>query len=137
MDRSDRTGGSSARCVDGRVNILLIGGTGNISTAAAQLAMERGFELTLLTRGMRNVSFSGARSIHCAIADEPAVQAAIGNSSFDAVVDWIAYTPADIQRDLRLFRGRTSQYVFISSASCYKKPPDQYLITESTPLGNP
>ena len=56
---------------------------------------------------------------------------------FDVVVDWIAYTPDDIERDLALFRGRVKQYVFISSASAYQKPPAHYLITESTPLHNP
>ena len=57
--------------------------------------------------------------------------------SFDAVVDWIAFTPAHIERDLELFRGRTRQYIFISSASAYQKPATHYLITESTPLANP
>jgi nucleoside-diphosphate-sugar epimerase len=57
--------------------------------------------------------------------------------SYDAVVDWIAFTPADIERDLKLFRGRTRQFVFISSASAYQKPATHYLITESTPLANP
>ena len=56
---------------------------------------------------------------------------------FDVVVDWIAYTPQDIERDLELFRGRVGQFIFISSASAYQKPPDHYLITESTPLYNP
>ena len=57
--------------------------------------------------------------------------------SFDVVVDWIAFTQEDIERDLRLFRGRTRQFVFISSASAYQKPQSNYLITESTPLANP
>ncbi len=56
---------------------------------------------------------------------------------FDVVVNWIAFTPADIERDLELFRGRTRQYIFISSASAYQKPATDYLITESTPLANP
>ncbi len=59
------------------------------------------------------------------------------SEAFDVVVDWIAFTPAHIERDLNLFRGRTRQYVFISSASAYQKPATQYLITESTPLANP
>jgi nucleoside-diphosphate-sugar epimerase len=56
---------------------------------------------------------------------------------FDAVVDWIAFTAEEIERDLELFRGQTKQYVFVSSASAYQKPPTDYLITESTPLYNP
>jgi nucleoside-diphosphate-sugar epimerase len=65
------------------------------------------------------------------------VRAAVGDSEFDVVVDWIAYTPDDIERDIALFRGRVGQYVFISSASAYQKPPADYLVTESTPLHNP
>src|SRR5208283_3621408 len=71
------------------------------------------------------------------IADEAAVSEALGKQSFDAVVDWRAYTPDDIERDIRLFRDRTKQFVFISSASAYQKPVGHYLITESTPLANP
>ncbi len=62
---------------------------------------------------------------------------ALQDEAFDVVVDWIAYTPADVERDLRLFQGRVKQFVFISSASAYQKPPAHYLITESTPLHNP
>ncbi len=62
---------------------------------------------------------------------------ALGDARFDAVVDWIAFQPADIERDLNLFAGRTRQYVFISSASAYQKPVTDYLISESTPLANP
>jgi nucleoside-diphosphate-sugar epimerase len=65
------------------------------------------------------------------------VRAAVGDAVFDVVVDWIAYTPQDIERDLALFRGRVKQYFFISSASAYQKPPAHYLVTESTPLQNP
>ena len=61
----------------------------------------------------------------------------LAGRSFDAVVDWIAFHPNDIERDLRLFRGRTGQFVFISSASVYQKPPQNYFITEDTPLENP
>jgi nucleoside-diphosphate-sugar epimerase len=73
------------------------------------------------------------------IADvnDPALFQRLQSESFDAVIDWIAFTPADIERDLKLFRGRTRQFVFISSASAYQKPPNHYVITESTPLANP
>jgi nucleoside-diphosphate-sugar epimerase len=69
--------------------------------------------------------------------DETAVAEALGNQVFDAVVDWVAFTPADVERDIRLFRGRARQFVFISSASAYQRPVGHYLITESTPLVNP
>jgi nucleoside-diphosphate-sugar epimerase len=71
------------------------------------------------------------------LADEAAVRKALGDGSWDAVVDFLAYVPADVERDLRLFRGRTGQLVFISSASAYQKPLGHYLVTESTPLANP
>ena len=77
------------------------------------------------------------RTVTADIANEAAVVEALGSQSFDAVVDWTAFTPADVERDIRLFRGRTRQYIFISSASAYQKPVGHYLITESTPLANP
>ncbi len=119
------------------MKVLFIGGTGNISTAVSHLAVDRGIELTLLTRGSRELAIPGAQSVQCSIADEASVDAALRGRTFDAVVDWIAFTPEDIERDLRLFRDRTSQFVFISSASCYQKPVQHYLITENTPLENP
>jgi len=120
------------------VKILFIGGTGIISTACTALAARRGMELTLLTRGQKLPSElpPGVKNI-IADVNDPALAQKLGGQSFDAVVDWIGYTPADIERDLRLFRGRTRQFVFISSTSAYQKPPTHYLLTESTPLANP
>jgi nucleoside-diphosphate-sugar epimerase len=71
------------------------------------------------------------------VKDEAGLRRAIEGMDFDVVVDWIAYTPKDIERDIAVFGGRTKQFVFISSASAYQKPPAHYLITESTPLANP
>jgi len=120
------------------MKVLFIGGTGIISTASTRLAAERGIELTLLRRGQRSADLpEGVRTITADIADEAAVASALGKQSFDAVVDWIAFTPADVERDIRLFHGRTCQFVFISSASAYQKPVGHYLISESTPLANP
>lgn len=120
------------------MKVLFIGGTGIISTACTQLAAERGVELTLLRRGQREASVPAQVSTLAAdISDEAAVAEALGSRKFDAVVDWIAFTPEQVERDIRLFRDRTSQYIFISSASAYQKPPSHYLITESTPLANP
>ena len=120
------------------MKVLFIGGTGNISTAVTRLAAQRGIDLTLLTRGQRPADIPANVSIITAdVKDEPATAALLTGMSFDAVVDWIAFTPADIERDIRLFRGRTSQFLFISSASAYQRPVSHYLITESTPLANP
>jgi nucleoside-diphosphate-sugar epimerase len=120
------------------MKVLFIGGSGNISTAATRLAAERGIELTLLRRGQRTADLpKNLSTIMADVNDEVAVARALGNQSFDAVVDWIAFTPADVERDIRLFRGRAKQFLFISSASAYQRPVGQYLITESTPLANP
>jgi len=117
---------------------LFIGGTGLISSAVSQLAVDRGVELWLLNRGKRDEFFpEGAHQIVADYADPPSVRKALGDMSFDVVVDWIAYRPEQAQGDIDLFTGRTKQYIFISSASAYQKPPTDWLITESTPLANP
>ena len=120
------------------MKVLFIGGTGIISTACTRLAAERGIELTLLRRGQRAASLpDSVHTIVADISDEAAVREAVSGRKFDAVVDWIAFTPDQVERDIRLFRDRTDQYIFISSASAYQKPLSHYLITESTPLANP
>ena len=120
------------------MRVLFIGGTGNISTASTRLAVERGIDVTLLTRGQRSADIpAGVHTITTDIENESLVAAALGNQTWDAVVDWIAFTPAQIERDIRVFRDRTRQFIFISSASAYQRPVGHYLITESTPLANP
>lgn len=117
---------------------LFIGGTGVISSACASLAVARGVELYLLNRGQtaRPVP-AAAHRLQGDIRDEASVRRALGEMVFDVVVNWIAFTPAHIETDLSLFRGRTGQYIFISSASAYQTPPVNLPITESTPLSNP
>jgi nucleoside-diphosphate-sugar epimerase len=121
------------------MKILFIGGTGIISSACAQLAIERGHELYLLNRGQttKRPVPDGAKVLHGDIHDRASARAALGDHQFDAVVDWIAFTPDHIETDLDLFRGRTGQYVFISSASVYQTPPASVPVVESTPLDNP
>jgi nucleoside-diphosphate-sugar epimerase len=118
------------------MNVLFIGGTGFISTACTELSVARGFTTTLLNRSKRG-AIEGAHSLTLDISDAPSVRAAIAGKKWDAVVDFIAFTPADVASRLELFRGHTGQYIFISSASAYQKPLSHYLITESTPLSNP
>jgi len=118
------------------MKILFIGGTGTISSACTQLTLERGFELTLLNRG-RQPPVPGARQIQADITDVAATTAALGGQQWDAVVDFITYTPVELEQRIGLFRGRTAQFIFISSASAYQKPPSHFPITESTPLVNP
>jgi nucleoside-diphosphate-sugar epimerase len=119
------------------VKVLFIGGTGNISTEVSRLCIERGMELFLLNRGNRTVDLPGATSIRADMSKAGEPEQVLREHSWDAVVNWIAFTESDIERDIALFRGRTGQYVFISSASAYQKPPSHPVITESTPLGNP
>jgi len=122
------------------MKILFIGGTGTISSACADLAVARGHELFLLNRAIsRQVPVpQGATVLQADIyADEAPLAALLAGHHFDAVVDYLAFHLYDIERDLRLFRGRTSQFIFISSASAYQKPVRNYLITEETPLDNP
>ena len=119
------------------MRVLFIGGTGFISTAVSRLVVERGIELTLLNRGKTAAVAAGVEQVIADIHQPVSVRAALGDQQFDVVVNWIAYTAADIERDLELFRGRTKQYIFISSASAYQKPATFYRISESTPLYNP
>jgi len=117
---------------------LFIGGTGVISSAVSRLAVERGIDLTLLNRGQQDEFFPrGAKQIVADSRDREAVREALRGTSFDVVADWIAYTPEQAAADVELFSGRTGQYVFVSSASAYQKPPAHWPITESTPLLNP
>lgn len=115
---------------------LFIGGTGTISSAAAERALQTGTELTVLNRGTRPEP-EGAEVLRADIADEDAVSALLQNRRFDAVADFHVFTPEQAERDIRLFSGKTDQYLFVSSASAYQKPPASYPITESTPLRNP
>jgi nucleoside-diphosphate-sugar epimerase len=110
-----------------------------ISRECTLLAARRGIELHLLNRGQRQMDLSdGVRTIAADIrGDRDALAAVLSGQTFDAVVNFIAFTAADVLRDIELFRGRCGQYVFISSASAYQKPIGHYLITESTPLANP
>jgi len=119
------------------MRVLFIGGTGFISTAVSRMAIERGMELYLLNRGIRSTEMSGAIQLTGDIHNPESMRSALKDLKFDVVVDWIAFTPEDVERDLKVFRGRTRQFVFISSASAYQKPPVNYIITESIPLKNP
>ncbi|ASA24756.1 SDR family oxidoreductase [Paenibacillus donghaensis] len=117
---------------------LFIGGTGTISSAITRQLLEQGHELYLLNRGTRNQELpQGARLLQGDINDESRVAQLIEEHHFDVVADFIAFEPAQLERDYRLFRGRTKQFIFISSASAYQTPLSDYRITEGTPLSNP
>jgi nucleoside-diphosphate-sugar epimerase len=124
---------------EARLKVLFIGGTGVISAAAAERAVAVGHQLTMLNRGntvLRAIP-EGAELLHVDVRDTASVQAALGERSFDVVADFVAFTPEHVAADIALFTGRAGQYVFISSASAYQKPPATLPILESTPLRNP
>jgi nucleoside-diphosphate-sugar epimerase len=119
------------------MKVLFIGGTGVISSACTELAVQQGIDLTLLNRGHTDRPIpEGVKTLRGDI-DDPTINEILANQTWDSVVDWIAFTPEQIQRDINLFRGRTRQYVFISSASVYQTPPATLPVTESTLLDNP
>ncbi|MDX6559196.1 MAG: hypothetical protein QOF72_2245 [Blastocatellia bacterium] len=119
------------------MKVLFIGGTGRISLAVSRQAIIKGVDLYLLNRGSRNQEVIGCHYLTADIEHPEGVRAALRGLEFDVVVDWIAYTPDEIERDIALFRGRTNQFIHISSASVYQKPPLHYLVTELTPRHNP
>ncbi len=121
------------------LKVLFIGGSGIISSACAQLAVESGIDLYVLNRGATPTRPlpPATTVLRADIRDPESVRAALGGLEFDSVVDWVAFTPEHVHADLHLFRDRTAQYVFISSASAYQTPPARLPIVESTPLRNP
>ena len=121
------------------LRVLFVGGSGIISSACSELAVARGIELYVLNRGRSTVRPLPAEAtvLQADIRDPESVNKALDGLDFDAVVDWVAFTPQHVQADIDLFRGRTRQYVFISSASAYQTPPARLPVVESTPLANP
>ncbi|MFF2092313.1 SDR family oxidoreductase [Paenibacillus sp. NPDC058174] len=117
---------------------LFIGGTGTISSAITKQLVEQGCELYLINRGTRGDRVpEGAHVIQADIQDEEHIAKLLEGMTFDVVADFIAFQPAQLERDFRLFQGKTKQFIFISSASAYQTPLSDYRITEGTPLSNP
>lgn len=120
------------------MKILFIGGTGTISMAITRLLAQQGHELWLLNRGNRNSDLpENVRTIIADISDEEETAKKLEGMSFDCVGEFIGFVPSQLERDFRLFSGKTKQFIYISSASAYQKPPTGYVITEDTPLDNP
>jgi nucleoside-diphosphate-sugar epimerase len=118
------------------MKVLFIGGTGNISAAVSKLALEQGIDLYHLNSGNKP-ALDGVNNLVADIADSIAVKKMLSNHIWDVVVNWVAFTPEDVIRDIKTFEGKVGQYIFISSASVYQKPPVHYIISETTPLDNP
>jgi nucleoside-diphosphate-sugar epimerase len=120
------------------LDILFLGGTGVISTASVRLAAERGHRVTVLNRGRSGKALpEGVESLVGDVSDPASVDAAVGDREFDVVAQFRAFTPDTVRSDIDRFAGRVGQYVFVSSASAYQKPPTSIPVTESTPLKNP
>jgi nucleoside-diphosphate-sugar epimerase len=120
------------------MQVLFLGGSGNISSACVELAVKRGYEVTLFNRGQRPTEFGeGVKTIVGDRNDAGRLRQVAEEGHYDIVANFIAFTPDQIETDLAAFQGRVGQYIFISSASVYQKPPNYHIITESTPLYNP
>lgn len=120
------------------MRVLFIGGTGLISSACAPAVIDEGHELWLLNRGLSRLPAPpGAHHLEADAHDAAAVRSAVAGRDWDVVVQWLGYEPAQVAADVETFAGRVGQYVFISSASAYQKPPRHWLVTEQTPLANP
>ena len=119
--------------------VLFIGGTGIISSACSPLAIQQGMPLFLLNRGksLRQTPSQATLIVGDINADPSSLVEIVEQHQIDVVVNWVAYDPDQVQRDIDLLEGRVGQYVFISSASAYQKPVPSLPITEETPLNNP
>ena len=120
-------------------SVLFIGGSGIISAACVREAVDQGFDVAVLNRGTteKRALPDAVTRLQADVADRDALAAAIGDRTFDVVIDFVAFTPDQVQADIDFFTGKTRQYVFISSASAYQSPPTHLPVTESTPLKNP
>ena len=120
------------------MKILFVGGTGTISMAITRLLAKQGHDLTLLNRGNRNSDLpENVKIIEADISNEEETAKKLEGMTFDCVGEFIGFVPSQLERDFRLFSGKTKQFIYISSASAYQKPPKGYKITEQTPLENP
>jgi nucleoside-diphosphate-sugar epimerase len=121
------------------LRVLFIGGSGVISSACARVAAGSGIDLYVLNRGQSTPRPlpPGVRELRADVRNPASVRDVLKDLDFDSVVDWVAFTPEHVGTDIDLFRGRTGQYVFISTASAYQTPPSRLPVTESTPLRNP
>jgi len=119
------------------LRVLFLGGTGNISTACVEHALARGHQVGLLTRGQRPSPFGPWVEVLHGDRDDPAALDKAAAGGWDAVVDFLAYKPAQVDAAVQSFAGRTGQYVFIGTAAAYDKPNARLPLTEDAPLANP
>lgn len=119
------------------MNVLYIGGTGRISYSCVWHSARVGQQVTVFNRGKTDLPLPRGVERICGDIDDDAAYRKLGEREWDVICQFKAYVPADIQRDLEVFSGRCGQYVFISTAAAYQKPPHRWVITEDVPLSNP
>ncbi|MEW2522006.1 NAD-dependent epimerase/dehydratase family protein [Actinacidiphila alni] len=120
------------------MRVLFLGGAGMIGSAAAAEAVARGADVTIVTRGEpARTPADGVRTLRADVRDPAALKAALGAAEFDAVVNWVGFTPDDLRGHQELFAGTAGQYVFISTCSVYGRPVPLLPITESSPRRQP
>ena len=120
------------------MNVLFIGGTGNISSACVEEALARGYRVTVLNRGNRPSEFS--QPVACIVGDRndaTLLRQVATEQYYDVVADFVGMVPAQMEAAVSAFAGHVGQYIYISSASVYQKPRPYYIVTEETPLANP
>ncbi len=121
------------------MKVLFIGGSGNISSACTEEALAAGYEVFHFNRGISgDYTFGNKVVTITGDINKPSDKLKLEEyTPFDVVANFVCFTPDQIQNDIDFFTGKTGQYIFISSATVYKKPPDHYIITEDCPLENP
>lgn len=120
------------------MRVAFLGGAGMIGSACAAEAVRAGVDLTVLTRGGEGKwpVPDGVRHVRADVRDPAALRTALGEAGYDAVVNWVGFTPAQVAPDIDMFAGRVGQYVFISTASVFSRPVPQLPVTESSPRRN-
>lgn len=118
-------------------SVLFIGGTGQISLACVEEAVRAGHRVSVFNRGRTAAALPAGVASIIGDMSKAADYAALAARHFDAVCQFMVFTPEQMAADIAAFAGHAGQYVFISTASAYQKPPRHYLITEKTPLENP
>lgn len=117
------------------MNILFLGGTGNISTACAARLRDNGHRVLILTRGHVPPP-KGCVHIQADCQDRDAMRRALHGLTIDVAITFLGFEPAHVRQDAELFAGRVGQYIFISSTTVYAKPHTALPLTEESPVGN-
>jgi nucleoside-diphosphate-sugar epimerase len=119
------------------LNLLFVGGTGQISLPCVELAVRAGHKVSVFNRGRDNAELPGGVTSIVGDMKDPEAYRALAKLNFDVVCQFMVFTPEQMAEDIAVFSGNTGQYIFISSASVYEKPARHYVITEQTPTVNP